>query len=214
MIKNVIFDFDGTLVDSSYAVNELFKHFKNKYIEIDIEKFHFRKMKGLSLSQRFKKAGIPLYKIPGIVLEARRLYPSYIDRIKIIDGIPELLEKLDKLGLELSILSSNSIKNIKHFLEIKNIRLFSDIYSSHNILKKNNAIIKLMKKKKLSRENILYIGDELNDIIACKKALVKVLAVTWGLESIDSLESGKPDCICNRPMEIYDYIRYIENHDK
>jgi phosphoglycolate phosphatase len=63
-----------------------------------------------------------------------------------------------------------------------------------------------MKKKKLSRENILYIGDELNDIIACKKAKVKVLAVTWGLESVDSLISGKPDHLCNEPIEIYDYI--------
>jgi FMN phosphatase YigB (HAD superfamily) len=31
-------------------------------------------------------------------------------------------------------------------------------------------------------------------------------AVTWGFDSIDSLKSGKPDCICNAPMEIYDYI--------
>ena len=206
MIKNVIFDFDGTLVDSSFAVEELLKYFKNKYIETDIEKIHFRKIKGLSLAQRFKKAGIPLYKVPGIVLEAKRLYPFYIGKIKIIDGILELLEKLDKLGLELSILSSNSIKNIKNFLEIKNIRFFSDIHSSSSILKKDKAIINLIKKKNLSRENILYIGDELNDIIACKKAGVKVLAVTWGLESIDSLKSGNPDCICNRPIEIYDYI--------
>ena len=206
MIKNIIFDFDGTLVDSSYAFDKLFEHFKDKFGETDIEKIHFRKMKGLSLDQRFKKIGIPLYKVPGIVLEARRLYPSCIGMIKIIEGIPELLEKLDKLGLELNILSSNSVKNIKRFLEIKNIRFFSDIYSSSNILEKDKALIKLMKNKKLSNKNILYVGDELNDIIACKKASVKVLAVKWGLDSVDSLKSGKPDCICNKPMEIYDYV--------
>jgi phosphoglycolate phosphatase len=206
MIKNIIFDFDGTLVDSNFTVDKLFEHFKNKYKKIDIEKIDFRKMNGLSLGQKFKKIGIPLYRVPEIVLEARRIYPSYIDKIKMNEGIPELLEKLNKLGLELNILSSNSIKNIKSFLEIKNIGFFSDVYSSSNILKKDKALIKLMKIKKLSSETILYIGDELNDIIACKKASVKVLAVTWGLDPIDSLENGKPDCICNRPMEIYDYI--------
>ena len=206
MIKNVIFDFDGTLVDSSYAVEKLFQYFKQKYKKTYMDREQFRKINALPLMQKIKKMGVPLYKLPAISLEAKRVYFSYIGKIKIIKGIADLLVKLGQSGLDLSILSSNSVRNINHFLNINKINCFSDIYSAPNMLKKNEDIIKLLKKKKLAKENILYIGDELHDIVACKRIPVKVAAVTWGLDSIDILKSGKPDCICSTPMEIYEYI--------
>ena len=171
-----------------------------------MDKEQFRKINTLPLKQKINKMGVPLYKLPAISMEAKRVYSSYIGKIKIIEGIPDLLLKLVQLGLEMSILSSNSVININQFLKINKINCFSGIYSAPNMLKKNEDIIKLLKKKKLAKENILYIGDELHDVVACKMIQIKVAAVTWGLDSIDSLKDGKPDLICHKPMEIYDYI--------
>jgi phosphoglycolate phosphatase len=206
MIKNVVFDFDGTLVDSSFAVKKLLQYFKQKYKNNDMDEEQFRKIKTLPLKQRLKKMGIPLYRLPLMLLEAKNVYSSYISKIEIKDGILNLLEKLVQLDLELSILSSNSVRNIKHFLKINDINYFSDVYSAADMLNKNEDIIKFLRKKKLARKDIIYIGDELHDIDACKKIDVKVAAVTWGLDSIDSLRAGKPDCICRTPMDIYDYV--------
>ncbi len=206
MIKNIIFDFDGTLVDSSAVVEKLFQYFKGKYVKNNLDKEKFNKIKTLPLMQKFKEMEVPLYKLPAIFLEAKKIYSSHIGEIRIIEGIPELLSKLEKLGLELNILSSNSVRNISYFLKIKHINYFSGIYSASNMLKKDEAILKIIRKKKLARENILYIGDETNDIAACKKIKVKIAAVTWGFDSIDSLKSYGPDCICYTPVEIYEYI--------
>ena len=71
MIKNVIFDFDGTLVDSSYAIEKLFQYFKQKYKRNDMDKEQFRKINTLPLKQKIKKMGIPLYKLPAISREAK-----------------------------------------------------------------------------------------------------------------------------------------------
>ena len=206
MIKNVIFDFDGTLVDSSYAIEKLFQYFKQKYKMNDMDKEQFRMINTLPLKQIINKMGVSLYKLPVISLEAKRVYSSYIGKIKIIEGIPDLLLKLAQMGLELNILSGNSVRNIKHFLKINKINCFSGIYSAPNMLKKNEDIIKLLKMKKLAKENILYIADELHDVVACKRIQIKVAAVTWGIGSVDSLKDEKPDLICHTPMEIYDYI--------
>jgi len=205
-IKNIIFDFDGTLVDSSYAVEQLFNHFKQKYVKKEIGKTQLHALRQMSLLQKLKKTGIPLYRVPSILVEAKKLYADYMYKVKLVDGILQILEKLDRQGFELSILSSNSVQNISSFLNHKCINLFSGIYSAKNIFEKNKAIIKILKQKKLTREDVVYVGDELNDIIACKKIPVKVLAVTWGLDSLDALKTGKPDGICRSIEDIYDYV--------
>ncbi len=206
MIESVIFDFDGTLVDSSFAIDKLNKYFINKHKINNIGIESIKTINTLPLKQRFKKLGIPLYKIPLMSMEALKVYYSSIGEIKLMEGIPDVLNKLVEHGMDLKILSSNSVKNIRLVLQNNKINFFSDISSSSNVLKKDKAIIKLLKKNHLSKDSVIYIGDQLEDIISCKKIQVKVVAVTWGYDSIDLLMQGKPDYLCRKPMELYDYI--------
>lgn len=206
MIESVIFDFDGTLVDSSAAIDKLNTYFIRKYKINNIGIESIKKINTLPLKQRFKKLGIPLYKIPLMSMEALKVYSSSIGEIKLMEGIPEVLNKLAEHGIDLKILSSNSVKNIRIVLQNNKINFFSDISSSSNVLKKDKAIIKLLKKSHLSKDSVVYIGDQLEDIISCKRIQVKVVAVSWGYDSIDLLMQGKPDYLCRKPGDLYDYI--------
>src|SRR4030042_2057422 len=141
MIESVIFDFDGTLVDSSAAIDKLNTYFIRKYKINNIGIESIKKINTLPLKQRFKKLGIPLYKIPLMSMEALKVYSSSIGEIKLMEGIPEILNKLLEHGIDLKILSSNSVKNIRQFLQNNKINLFSDIFSSSDVLKKDRAII-------------------------------------------------------------------------
>jgi phosphoglycolate phosphatase len=203
LIKNVIFDFDGTLVDSSIAVDKMYAYFADKYKLDNISREQFKNMKRLPLKEKLKMVHLPLYKLPSLTIQARKLYSSHLEDVKLIEGIEKILTILKEREIQMSILSSNSIANIKMFLENNKINFFEDIYSSKNILKKDRAILKLLKRKKLNKNEILYVGDELQDIISCKKIDVKVAAVSWGYDDIELLRSGEPDCICQNPLEIY-----------
>ncbi|MBC8014963.1 MAG: hypothetical protein H7X79_04380, partial [Sporomusaceae bacterium] len=55
----------------------------------------------------------------------------------------------------------------------------------------------------------IYIGDEVRDVISCKKVSIKVIAVTWGYDSLDYLLENKPDFIANKPEEI---LNIVNNH--
>jgi phosphoglycolate phosphatase len=53
----------------------------------------------------------------------------------------------------------------------------------------------------------VYVGDMVEDIQACKKAGMPVIAVTWGLHSRSRLEAEKPDFIAETPSELIDFIK-------
>jgi phosphoglycolate phosphatase len=206
LIKNVIFDFDGTLVDSDFVVENVNSLLMKKYRIEDVDARDFRAMNTLPLKQRFKKLGIPLYKLPLMILEAIKLYSYFISEIKLIEGIHDLLKKLSENSVELYILSSNSSKNIKKFLQSNKINFFKDIYSTSNTIEKDRTMAKLIRDKRLPKENVLYVGDQLEDIFSCKKIQVRIAAVSWGCDSADLLEKGEPDFLCNKPADLYDII--------
>ena len=125
-------------------------------------------------------------------------------------GIRKLLENLKEKGLKIGIISSNSKKNIEQYLKLKKMDVFDNICTSNKIFGKHVEIRKLLKKLDMKAGNVIYIGDEYRDIIACKNSSVRILAVTWGYDSLDLIKKGNPDFIANKPEEIYKIIDNIE----
>ena len=58
----------------------------------------------------------------------------------------------------------------------------------------------------LKAEEMLYIGDEIRDIKAAKKAGIAVAAVTWGFNSRESLAAEKPDYLLDRPEDFLQFL--------
>jgi len=56
--KNIIFDFDGTLVDSSIAINKLYDYFEKKYNIFSINPETIESVKALPLADEMKKLGV------------------------------------------------------------------------------------------------------------------------------------------------------------
>ena len=137
--------------------------------------------------------------------EVMTMYNHGIKHLKAFDGINELLDNLKNSGLNLSVLSSNSVNNITDFFDKNNIVGFDNIISSNNIFGKHKTLKKFMKHNNLTSDEIIYVGDELRDVEACKKLAVKVIAVLWGFDPKNLLEIGNPDCYATEPEDIYDF---------
>lgn len=214
MLKHIIFDFDGTVVDSATLyiklANDMADELKISPLIID----SLRELSGLTIKQRCKKLNIPLYRLPVMNMMVQDKIKNHMHKLQWIPGIEDEILKLKDMGYKLAMISSNSVTNINRFFENHNSVLFDEIYSSRGIFDKHLAIKALLKKFKIKRSEAIYIGDEFRDIKACKRAKVKIISVTWGYDSKELLLKGKPDFIADTPVEISNIICKLSGDGK
>lgn len=209
MVRYVVFDFDGTLVDSLHVVIEVYNRLAGEYKSNQIEQKDIAYIKGLSIVERAKFLDFKLYKLPLLALDIYKLYKHSIKDLNLFAGVKELLEELNACGFKLAIVSRNAEKNIRECLERNQIDFISEIICSNNMFGKNEDIKKFMKAHNLEDSEVVYVGDEARDIIAGKKSGVNVIWVSWGFDHIDNAKKEEPNYIVNKPHEILSICQSI-----
>ena len=209
MLKHILFDFDGTIADSGEIGLQILNELSEKYKIKKFTKDEMIAINSVPIKDRFKLIGIPIYKLPNIIIEVLSRYKKLVSSIKIFEGIEDVIQTLKKEGYVLSIISSNNVENIDYFLGKYNLNTFDNIISAKNIFGKNKILKSYLRDNNLNNDEILYIGDELRDIEACKKVNVKIIAVTCGFDSIELLKKSKPDYISEKPQELLEIIKNI-----
>jgi phosphoglycolate phosphatase len=205
----VIFDFDGTIAQiiksPETMVNSLAEEFGFKKIKAeDVEALKDKKAQEI-----IKILKVPLVKLPFILIKARSILSGEIEKLKPFDGIKEVISYLFDNNYEFGILTSNSKVNVVKFLEKNQMNIFNFIFSEKSIFGKGKALIRLMKKRKLKSEKIVFIGDETRDIEAAKKVKIKTIAVSWGLNKEELLKNYNPDYLAKEPKDLIKILKNI-----
>ncbi|GAE34007.1 hydrolase [Halalkalibacter akibai JCM 9157] len=117
-----------------------------------------------------------------------------------------MLNTLEREGYQTAIISSNSKEVIKQVLRRHRIRTISQILSSSAIFGKDQLIRKFLKEHRLKPSEVVYVGDEQRDIVACKSAGIKVIWVSWGYDAKELIQSQNPDFLVDSPGEILDIV--------
>ena len=209
MTKYIIFDFDGTLVDSKNVLFTIYNQIAEKHQYKKITHEEIEGLRKLSIKERCRFLQIPMYKIPFLARKFQSQYKDALTNITLLAGIKELLEELTKKGYQLAIISSNSENNIRAFLKENRIDNINQIFCSSNIFGKNKVIGKFLKANKLHHNEVIYVGDEIRDIEASKKCDVKVIWVEWGYDVIERAERALPDYIAKTP---HDILTIVQSH--
>ncbi|MFA9557091.1 HAD-IA family hydrolase [Evansella sp. AB-rgal1] len=206
MIKYVIFDFDGTLVDSkdvfisswnTLAEKRKYRMIKTRDIEL---------LKKMSMKERIKYMQFPIYKIPFVVPHMYQLYRESIQNISLFQGIKNILDEIERNGVKTAIISSNAEENITYFLKKHDVKI-SNVLCSSKIFCKDKLIKRFLKKNSLHESEVIYVGDEQRDVIACKKSGVKMIWVGWGYDTYQTVKKEKPDYMVYTPHELLKVIQ-------
>lgn len=201
-MKTLIFDFDGTIANSFETIIAVANQLAKKYGYKQISKKDIPKLRNKTPFQLLAHFKISLWKLPFLIKEARKELHSYAAFQRPYKSIPEVLTKLKKKKYKIGILTSNSEENVKSFLKKNAMNIFDFIYCGSTIFGKDKLLRKILKEKKLKKEDVIYIGDEIRDIEAAKKVGVKIAVVTWGFNSQEVLQKHHPDFLIKSPAQL------------
>lgn len=212
MYKLCIFDLDGTLTDTldslTFSVNETLKEmtlpeisreqcraFVGNGARILVEKA--LRASGDAQADRLDEA----MTIFNRIFDANCTY-----RVVPYTGIPQMLEKLRKEGLQLAVLSNKPHRQAVHVVEeIFGTALFQVIQGQvEGIPKKPDPTAALQIAESLHAEpdEVIYIGDSEVDVATGKAAGMRTIGVSWGFRERTVLEDAGADEIADSPQEI------------
>ena len=198
----LVFDFDGTIADTFENLLRISNTLSAEFNYSKIEPNEVEELKNKSSQEIIEYLGVPIMKIPTIVAKAKNKLHHEMAFIKPVAGLKEILLKLKSFGFCIGILSSNSQENVMKFLKKHHLDFFDFITTTSKIWSKNTSLKKLMVNLKADPAEVIYIGDETRDILAAKKAGVKVIAVTWGYNSSKALKALQPDYLVHSPEDL------------
>jgi len=211
--KNIIFDLDGTIVDSKEAIiNSLLHTLK----EFDIVVSNKSDLYWCA-SPRLKTCFSKLLKVndKDILQKAVSIYRDYYAKFwfvhtKIYDDILDVLIKLKANGFRLFLVSNKPISLIEETLKkIELTDIFESFYgnvSSEGKVGKERLVEEVIYDCELKIEETILIGDRKYDILAAKSNDLDTIAVLYGYASETELKGVYPDYLVKNPKDILKVI--------
>lgn len=183
-IKAVIFDLDGSLVDSMWIWKEIDIEYLGKF-GIPLPDNLQTKIEGMSFSETavyFKER----FRIPDSVEQMkedwnRMAWDKYLHQVPLKDGIPEFLEGCRKRGILLGIATSNSRQLVENIAGVHGLHnFFQCIMTGCEVARGKpspDIYLAVSDRLKVSPDQCLVFEDILPGIQAGKNAGMRVCAV-------------------------------------
>ena len=190
MKKVIIFDMDGTLVDSSLTIINAINHVRSKLnlepleSELILEKVNDPE---LNPAEYF-------YEVPAFTPEHEEWFSSYYTEnhekeLNLYTDILELLEHLKERGFKMAIATnsyrSSTIESLSH---LKILDYFDSLACYDDVGRGKPApdmLEKNLKDLKATPQECLFIGDSERDMLASKSANIDYIMINWGFSDYE-----------------------------
>ena len=214
MYKAVIFDLDGTLLntlsDLAASVNHALK--SCGYPERTVNEVRAFIGNGvIRLMQRATPDGISQQDFDRCFEAFRSHYLLHMfDTTKPYDGILPLLDALKADGIKTSVVSNKLHSGVvglcKDFFGDRLTCAFGVLDESERKPSPAN-VFKAVKEMKVEAADCVYVGDSEVDVQTANNAGLDCIAVTWGYRDLDVLKNNHPKYILDSPEEILQAIK-------
>lgn len=204
MNKILLFDYDGTIIDSLDVAFKAFNLIAFKYGLVKMKnKKEFAKLYNNNFYKSLTEMGLDEKDVQNFNIRLRDAFLKEGYGSKIFSGMKDVVNKLAEDN-KIIVITSNITSTIKSSINELGLNIH-EVYGGDIEQSKVKKI--LMVKNNFPKSEIYYIGDTMGDVLEGKKARVKTVAVTWGYHSRKQLLKAKPDFVVDNPeglLNIFD----------
>jgi len=207
-IKTIIFDLDGTLLDSKESHYRAFREVGQRFnIKVDFTMDKYLEWYSPNYWDLYRKMGIE-EKDWSLAIQIWREYYLSNENPELFPNVIEILYYLKSKGFKLALVTGGSEKRINFDLTRKQIRNFFDVVVHGEGLKEEELkpapkqLLIALEKLGVSAIDAVYIGDTPMDVMAGKNAGMKTIAVTMGFGLSKKIKESNPDIIISNLEEL------------
>lgn len=214
-IKHVCFDLDGTLINSYQTIYKTtVKTLQRLQIEELIPEHEFQKRIGHHFLHIFNDLNIPVTDIEEFIDIYKSYYFDFIDDSVIYPGTEELLLKLHKERMKISLLTTKTQDQADRIIDHFKMRK----YFTYVMGRRKGLTIKpsaeplhfICNEVQAEEAETLMVGDSELDINCGKESGALTCAVSYGYRTKEFLQTLNPDFIIDTIGEIEGIIKRLE----
>jgi phosphoglycolate phosphatase len=199
--KLAIFDLDGTLADSLPWFRQVINSIADKHRFRRIEDADVEMLRGNTSREIIGYLQVPLWRLPAIARDMRRLKSQNLDAIPLFAGVDAMLRELSARGVVLAMVSSDSEPNVRIALG-DHAGLISCFACGASLFGKAAKYRAVLKRTGIAARDAISIGDEVRDGEAARQAGIAFGAVSWGYASAQALRQAGPVLVFDRVADI------------
>jgi pyrophosphatase PpaX len=198
LLSAVLFDFDGTLVDTTEMIHQSMKHATSSVLgREDIPRETLLANVGRPLPRQMELIDAENAEL---LLEAYRSHhEQYHDTlIGEFPGVEESLARLGSAGIKVAVVTSKRRLSVemalKNFPGLRNVvDRFVTLEDTTEHKPNPEPLLRALELLGVPKERAAYVGDSPFDVKAAKAAGLASVAVSWGAFSEDRLREAEPD---------------------
>ncbi len=206
-IRAVLFDLDGTLVDSLEDLTDAVNYIRNAFslVPLTTDAVRLKVGKGARHLIQQTLPDISSFEIDralGMFLEFNKQHIA--DKSRLYPGIAEILRELAARDIKMAVISNKNEDLSALIMRILGIHDLFEIVCGGNSYPERKPsplpLLKVAEKLHIAPDECVMVGDSINDIQAGILAKITSIACTWGYGSSEELAGA--DAFASSPQEL------------
>ncbi len=198
MSRTLLFDVDGTLTDTFDAAATIIEELSTRFRYTAPESR--RKLRRIDWRELPAFLGISRFRRGRFVKVFRERLRAAMCNTTLSPDFDSILNIITTAGYRVGAMTSSSVtpfaglSNNNHYFSMTDLGDFD--------VQKVRVLRDFLSRFNLKPSEVIYVGDEIEDIMAAKQLGLTSVGAAWGLNHAIALQTAEPDFIINTPSEL------------